>query len=78
MITIVPNTMNTPSRVYFDKETHKEWLYFDYDGTYQDYVKMPHVIQKGDTFYVKRGHNSDSLCVSYRETDKREIIFKVS
>lgn len=76
MITPVTNTL-IPRQTFLDKETNLEWLYFDYDGTFQDYKKMPNVVQKNNVYFIKVGHNSDTLNVTYRETPKSQIVFTV-
>lgn len=76
MITPVLNTM-IPRHVYLDPETGKEWLYFEYDGTFMEFKRLPMVVRKGEKFYVKTGHNSDTFNVSYRETPQSDIVFKV-
>lgn len=76
MITTIPNTMQ-PRFEFTAPDTGKHWLYFEYDGTYHDYKEMPLIIKKDEKFYVKTGHNSDTLNVAYREIPKEDIVFKV-
>jgi hypothetical protein len=49
---------------------------FDYDGTFDGYKAMPKIIKMDEVLYMKMGHNSDTMNVSYRQIDKKHVAFK--
>lgn len=75
MVTAIPNAM-VPNRTFTDPENGVKWLGFEYDGTYECYKSMPRVIKLDEVLYMKMGHNSDTMNVSYRQIDRKFVAFK--
>lgn len=77
MITTVQNTM-IPRYSFTAPDTGYQWLYFEYDGTYDDFKNMPNTIKKDNVFFVKKGHNSDTMTVAYGQIPLEDIVFKAA
>lgn len=74
MITEIPNAM-VPRSTDTDPSTGRKWLYFAYDGTFQDYKSFPKVIKMSNVLFVKKGHNSDTMNIAYWQTNESDIAF---
>lgn len=74
MITEIPFAM-VPRNIWTDPDNGRKWLHFEYDGTYQGYKNLPHVIKMDNVFFVKTGHNSDTMNVTYRQAAEKDIAF---
>jgi hypothetical protein len=62
-----------PDTVFKDPETGLTWLYVSYDGTYEDFLSRPKVVEYQDKYFLRCSHNSDSYKMNYKETAKHLI-----
>lgn len=64
-----------PRDTFNDPESGLKWLYFEYDGTFEGYKRMPLTVKMGEVLFYKMSHNSDTKNVAYRQTEKDKLAF---